>query len=47
MARRAWQSSSMAILMTLFPWCMLWIVSNRIWDAHISAPQEKLIIEEI
>lgn len=30
MARRAGQSNGTAILMTLFPWCMLWIVANRI-----------------
>lgn len=30
MARRAWKSTGTAILMALFPWCMLWIVSNKI-----------------
>jgi len=31
-ARRTWQGWGTALLMTLFPWCMLWIVANRIPD---------------
>lgn len=30
MARRAGQSNGTAVLMAFFPWCMLWIVANRI-----------------
>jgi hypothetical protein len=30
MAKRSHQSWGTALLMTLFPWCMLWIVANRI-----------------
>ena len=30
MAKRAWQSKTTAILMALFPWCMLWKVANRV-----------------
>lgn len=29
MADRAWESNTTATLMTLFPWCMLWIVAKR------------------
>lgn len=32
MAERALESNATAALMTLFPWCMLWIVANRIPD---------------
>ena len=36
MARRAGQTNTTAILMTLFPWCMLWIVANRISQKNSS-----------
>lgn len=42
MARRAGQSWGTAILMALFPWCMLWIVANRtpqhLSGSHVMSP---------
>ncbi|MDA9128847.1 hypothetical protein N9J72_00010 [Candidatus Gracilibacteria bacterium] len=51
-AKRTDQSQGTAILMTLFPWCMLWIVANRIDDNSISTGNNEsqkplLEVEEI
>jgi len=39
MAKRANQSGGTALLMALFPWCMLWIVANRIEQVQTRDPQ--------
>lgn len=41
MAKRAGQSTGTALLMTFFPWCMLYIVSKRIPDRWVKQISEK------
>ena len=46
MARRAWQSNGIAVLMAFFPWCMLWIVANRIQpSAQETSPADEVVID--
>jgi len=45
-AKRTGQGTWTAILMTLFPWCMLWIVANRMPEKQGEIQWEVTIITE-